>query len=61
MYEGFIMSNSTDIETEVITDTSESHHLLLDGTVHLDYADEDQVPRIRGLIEILEHFLGARD
>jgi hypothetical protein len=47
-------------ENEAIDDSNESHQLILDGTVNLDYAEVDQVPRVRGLIEILEHFLGDR-
>ena len=39
----------------------EDPQLLLDGTANLDYADEDAVPRVRGLIELVEEFLGSRD
>ena len=39
----------------------EDPQLLLDGTANLDYADEEAVPRVRGLIELVEEFLGHRD
>ena len=39
----------------------EDPQLLLDGTANLDYADEESVPRVRGLIELVEDFLGYKD
>ena len=39
------------------TDTSEDQHLVLDGTVNPDYADDDQIPRVKGLIELLAQYL----
>ena len=40
---------------------SEDHFLVLDGTANLDYLDDDQVPRIKGLIELLNQYFSARD
>jgi hypothetical protein len=55
------MFHPEEYETEASTATDDGQYLVLDGTVNLDDADEDQVPRVRGLIEILEQFLGARN
>lgn len=41
-------------------DTTEEQHLVLDGTANLDYSEDDQVPRIKGLVELLSQFLGNR-
>lgn len=32
------------------------NHLIFDGTVNLDYSDDDQVPRVKGLIELLNRY-----
>lgn len=42
-------------DTEPKKDTAEDQHLILDGTVNLDYSD-DNVPRVKGLIELLSQF-----
>ena len=39
-------------------DTEDKRHLILDGTANLDYADDEQVPRVKGLIELLNHYFG---
>ncbi|MDH3220287.1 MAG: hypothetical protein OEO19_12205 [Gammaproteobacteria bacterium] len=39
------------------TDTNEDQHLVLDGTVNPDYSDDDQIPRVKGLIELLAQYL----
>ena len=38
--------------------TDEWRHLVLDGTANLDYQDEEQVPRVKGLIELLNQYFG---
>lgn len=45
-----------DKEPKEKTDTTEDQHLVLDGTVYLDYSDDDQIPRIKGLIELLNKY-----
>ena len=45
-----------DAETNETTDPGDEHHLVLDGTVSLDDADDDSVPRVRGLIELLSDY-----
>ena len=47
-----------DNESEDATDNTENSPLVLDGTVNLDYSDDDQTPRIKGLIELLNQYLG---
>ena len=43
------------------TDGQEDPQLILDGTANLEYADEESVPRVRGLIELFEQYLGSND
>ena len=52
------MSYPEDAESKV--DTTEDQHLVLDGTVNLDYSDEDQVPRVKGLVELLNQYFSAK-
>jgi hypothetical protein len=40
------------------TDKTDNQHLVLDGTVNLDYSDD--VPRIKGLIELIKEYFGER-
>ena len=47
-------------DTDITENQEENRHLLLDGTANLDYADDDEVPRVKGLIELLNQFLGKR-
>ena len=37
-------------------DSTEQRPLLLDGTANLDYSDGEQVPRVKGLVELLNEF-----
>lgn len=47
-----------DAELNEVTDISTEHHLILDGTVSLDNADDESIPRIRGLVELFNDFFG---
>jgi len=47
-----------DTETNEFTDATIEHHLILDGTVSLEDADDESVPRIKGLVELFGDFLG---
>ena len=49
-----------DTESKVSTDTTEDEHLVLDGTANLDYSDDDKIPRIKGLIELLTQYFGNK-
>ena len=55
------MTSPGENEAKDIADNTEDHQLLMDGTVNPDYFDDDQVPRVRGLIELLEDFLYTRN
>ncbi len=47
-------------DTESKEDTTEDQHLVLDGTVNLYDSDEDQVPRVKGLVELLSQFFSDK-
>jgi len=44
-----------DAEPKDYADKAENQHLIFDGTVNLDYS-EDDVPQVKGLIELLSQF-----
>jgi len=46
-----------DTEPKEHADRTEDGQLVLDGTVSLDFPDRDQIPRIKGLIELLNQYL----
>ena len=43
-------------DLEDIDEMFEGHLLVLDGTVNLDYAEDEQIPRIKGLLELLSEY-----
>jgi hypothetical protein len=45
-----------DAEPNKDTDKAEEQHLIFDGTVNLDYSDDNQIPQVKGLIELLNQF-----
>ena len=44
-----------EIKPKEYADKAENQHLIFDGTVNLDDSD-DNVPRVKGLIELLSQF-----
>lgn len=46
-----------DTETSELTDTGDNQQLILDGTVHIDDSDEISIPRVKGMVELLNDFL----
>ena len=56
---GIPMQHPEDPEWKEHTDTTENQHLILDGTANLDYSDDD-VPQVKGLIELLKEYFGAK-
>ena len=42
------------------TDKTDNQHPGLDGTVNPDYSDDD-VPRVKGLLELLKEYFGDRE
>ena len=47
-------------DTDITEDSENRRRLILDGTVSLDSGDDEQVPRIKGLIELLNQYFGNR-
>ena len=46
------------VDQEEMSDMIEGQPLVLDGTVNLDYSDYEQVPQIKGLIELVAEYAG---
>ncbi len=47
-------------DTDIKEDNNEKRRPILDGTASLDYADDEPVPRVKGLIELLNQYFGSR-
>jgi len=45
-----------DTEPKKNTDKTENQHLIFDGTVNQDYSDDNQIPQVKGLIELFNQF-----
>ena len=54
------MSYPTDQETKEKADTIERSHPDLDDSVSLNQPDDDQIPRIKGLIELLNQYFSDK-
>ena len=54
------MLNIEKTEIEQKAEKTEDQHLVLDGTVFLDDSDDDQIPRVKGLIELLNQYFGDK-
>jgi hypothetical protein len=48
------------VEQEEMDDMIESQPLILDGTVNLDYSDDEQALRVKGLIELVTEYAGGQ-
>jgi hypothetical protein len=46
-----------DTELEDTTETTLDPKLVLDGTVNLDYSSDDEPPRVKGLIELINEYI----
>jgi len=58
---GMVMFYPGDNEVEEISDSSRNPYLVLDGTANLDYVDDEQIPRVKGLIELLnQYFISSK-
>jgi hypothetical protein len=57
---GVAMIYSEEAEPKEDADKTDNQHLELDGTVNLDYSDDD-VPRVKGLLELLKEYFGNRE
>jgi len=45
-----------DAEPKDYADRSENQHLIFDRTANLDYLDDNQIPQVKGLIELLNQY-----
>ena len=54
------MSYPTDTETNEKADPIERPYLDLDESVNRDHSDDDQIPRIKGLIELLNQYFSDK-
>lgn len=54
------MKYPEDTKSKAEADSTEDRHLVLDGTANLDYSDDEAVPRVKGLIELLNQYLGNK-
>lgn len=50
------MLNIEHTEIEEKAEKVQDQHLVFDGTVSLDDSDDDQIPRVKGLIELLNQY-----
>ena len=55
-----IMLNIKNTEIEEKAEKVQDQHLVLDGTVSLDDPSDDQIPRVKGLIELLNQYFGDK-
>ena len=54
------MLNVKNTEIEEKAEKTPDQHLVLDGTVNLHDSDDDQIPRVKGLIELLNQYFGDK-
>lgn len=45
-----------DTKPKESADKAENQHLIFDGTANLDYLDDNQIPQVKGLLELLSQF-----
>ena len=50
------MFNLDEEKSDEITDWKENQHLILDGTAHLEDPKREEIPRVKGLIELFNQF-----
>jgi hypothetical protein len=55
-----LMLNIEHTEIEEKAEKVQDQHLVFDGTVSLDDSDDDQIPRVKGLIELLNQYFGDK-
>lgn len=54
------MAYPEDTDSRENPDSTDQQRLLLDGTANLEYSDDEQVPRVKGLIELLNEFFARK-
>ena len=58
--QGVLMTYPENTETKENTGVNRDQHLISDDTTNTEFADEDQIPRIKGLIELLNQYFGKK-
>ena len=51
------MYYANDTESNEKADNADNNPLVLDGTVNLEDYEEDSIPRVRGLVELISDYL----
>jgi hypothetical protein len=59
-FEGIAMIYQDDVKPKKNDDVTDNQHLVLDGTVNLDYSDDEEDSRIKGLIELLKGYFDTK-
>jgi len=54
------MTHPENTEAKENTDANKDESLVLDSTANTEYSDDDQIPRVKGLIELLSRYLGKQ-
>ena len=57
---GYAMNYPQSSEAQPPETAEDRQRLVLDGTVHIDEAEEDPAPRVKGLVELFSQFLQQR-
>ena len=55
-FEGLTMFYPEDKGANEISETTEDQHLVLDGTVNLEYSEDERIPRVKGLLELINQY-----
>jgi len=54
------MFHPEDTESKQNTDSTEDQHPVRDSAANMDSSDDDRIPRIKGLIELLNQYFGDK-
>lgn len=54
--QGVFMTYPENTETKENTDVNRDRHLIPDDATRMENSDDDQVPRVKGLIELLNQY-----
>ena len=54
------MTYPENTETKENTDVNRDQHLIPDNTTSTEFSDDDQIPRVKGLIELLNQYFGKK-
>ena len=57
---GVLMTYPENTETKENNDVNRDQHLIPDDTASKENSDDDQIPRVKGLIELLNQYFGKK-